>query len=66
MHLVASLYNLDTDRVENTASNVYSIFARVSVAADTCLSSCYQAMAVIFSRHVALPHDFSQFNQYMP
>jgi hypothetical protein len=40
---VLYLYNFDTDRIENTASNISFIVACVSSAAETCLSSRYQA-----------------------
>jgi hypothetical protein len=40
--------------IENTASKSSSIVACVSVAAYTCLSSRYQAMAVFFSHHVII------------
>jgi hypothetical protein len=52
--LVSSLYSPGTERIETTDSNSSSIVACVSVAADKCLSSCYQAMAVFFSHHFTL------------
>jgi hypothetical protein len=44
IRLVSSLCNLGTDRVENTASKNFSIFARLFVGAETYLSSRYQAV----------------------
>jgi hypothetical protein len=47
--LASSLYKLGP-----TAFNHLSIAGRVSVAAETCLSSRYQAVAVFVSRHVTV------------
>jgi hypothetical protein len=52
--LVSLLYSIGTDRIENTTSNSSSVITCVSVAAEKCLSSCYQAMAVFFPYHVTI------------
>jgi hypothetical protein len=52
--LVSSLCTLGNDRVKSSFPTISSVFARVSVAADTCLSSRYQAVAVFISHHVTI------------
>jgi hypothetical protein len=54
--LLYSLYNVGTDRGENTASNGSSIVARVSVIVGPCLPIRCLAMAVC-SRFNVLPFN---------
>jgi hypothetical protein len=44
----ASLYNIRTDRIENTVSNSFSVIACVYFAAETCFPSRYQATDDLF------------------
>jgi hypothetical protein len=60
--LVSSLHRLGRRCTENTASNS-SIFACVSVAADTCLSSCYQTMSLVFIHHVTISVNFASYHE---
>jgi hypothetical protein len=49
---VSTLHRPPSGHLENTASSSSSIFGWVSDTANECLSSCYQAMTVLFSHRV--------------
>jgi hypothetical protein len=54
-----TLYNFGTDCT--SFSKISSIVTRVSVSADTCLSSRYQAMAIFISLHVTVYSEWEGF-----
>jgi hypothetical protein len=48
------LCSLGSDRIENTVSNSSFIVACLFIVVETCLSSCYQAVAGLVSHHVTV------------